>query len=93
MIELRILAEGDGTGGSELIAGSENQRPLLRFSQRGYSHGRRAGEMQCYWLREGELVSHDVVTSKSWETKERNSLLECLESSTALPDFKPVMNI
>ena len=35
VIELRILAEGDGTGGSELIAGSENQRPLLRFSQRG----------------------------------------------------------
>lgn len=50
VIELRILAEGDGTGGSELIAGSENQRPLLRFSQRGYGHGRRAGEMQCYWL-------------------------------------------
>lgn len=41
-------------------------------------------------LREGELVSHDVVTSKSWETKERNSLPECLESSTALPDFKVV---
>ena len=42
---------------------------------------------------EGGLVSHNAVTSRSWETKERNSLLECLESTTALPDFKPVMSI
>lgn len=43
--------------------------------------------------REGGLVSHNAVISRSSETKERNSLLECLESTIALPDFKQVMNI
>ena len=45
VIKLRTLAKGDRAGGSELIVGSENQRPLLRFSQRGHDQGRRVGEM------------------------------------------------
>lgn len=50
VIKLRTLAKGHRAGGSELIAGSENQRPLLRFSQRGHDRGRRVGEMWCFWL-------------------------------------------